>query len=565
MTRRGQSNSVCESMRELRADYGAANSSRFRRARRLPSMGAGADYHIRDQHRYFELIEFARDMEHNAPLVRQAIRRLVANCNPGGMTPDPETGDKALDAHLMKRWKIDACNPRAIHAAGKLNFRRMTNVAFGRTVVDGDIFGLPLADGRVQTLESDRCRTPNLARKRGGVCGVEKDSLGAATRFWFTKQPYDGYSSITFDQVSPIEALTEDGEPNVFHVFCPERFSQSRGISALAPVLDVESMRDDLEFAQLIKNQVQACQTYARKIDPAAWAHLDLLGAFEKLRAEGGEYFLDQWANGNERKTVGVRPGQVLQDPVPGVSYEMFSSDIPGDGFFALEKMVLTYLGLNLDLPLIVLLLDASDTTFSSYRHVLEQARQTYAEILDWFSMQWHRPIWRWKVLTWLEEGDAELLRFVGKFNGADEARELLLNHAWHGLGEKYIEPVKDKTGDAIELHNSLTSRRRWARRRHGIDWDTLAAEIIDDNALAIRLAIEAATKLSDETGVDINWRELLPFGMPEGVKLSISEGESAPADESAGNTAAPPADNPQARMPAAIAQRMNGAPHATR
>jgi capsid protein len=462
-------------MRDLRADYGAANSNRFRRARRLPSQGAGADYHIRDQHRYFQLIEFARDMEHNAPLVRQAIRRLVSNCNPGAMTPDPETGDKQLDAHLMRRWKLEACNPRAIHAAGKLSFRRMTNVAFGRCIVDGDIFGLPLDDGRVQTLESDRCRTPNRAKTRGGVCGVEKNSLGEATRFWFTKQPYDGYSSITFDQVEPYAATTEDGEPNVFHVFCPERFSQSRGISALAPVLDVEAIRDDLEFAQLIKNQVQACQTFARKIDSAAWAHLDMLGAFEKLKAEGGEYFLDEWANGNERKTVGVRPGQILNDPVPGISYEMFSSDIPGDGFFQLEKMVLTYLGLNLDLPLIVLLLDASDTTFSSYRHVLDQARQTYAEILDWFSMQWHRPFWRWKVLTWLDQGDAELLRFVNTFGDADEAREKLLNHAWEGRGERYIEPVKDASADAIQLHNSLTSRRRWSRRRHGVDWDTLA------------------------------------------------------------------------------------------
>ena len=88
---------------------------------------------------------------------------------------------------------------------------------------------------------------------------MEKTDLGAALRYWFTKQPYDGLHALTFDEVQPFDAFTEDGEPNVYHVYNPERFSQSRGITALAPVLDVEGIRDDREFAQLIKNHTQAC------------------------------------------------------------------------------------------------------------------------------------------------------------------------------------------------------------------------------------------------------------------------------------------------------------------
>jgi hypothetical protein len=46
----------------------------------------------------------------------------------------------------------------------------------------------------------------------------------------------------------------------VYHVYNPERFSQSRGITALAPVLNVEGIRNDLEFVPLIKHQPQAYQ-----------------------------------------------------------------------------------------------------------------------------------------------------------------------------------------------------------------------------------------------------------------------------------------------------------------
>lgn len=524
-------------MGELRADYGAAKHSRFRRHRNLPVNGAGADYHVRNQTEYFRLVEFARDMEHNAPLVRQGLRRLVANCNPGQMTPDPATGDREVDQHLMKRWWAWSEAPKRCHAAKKLGFRRMTNVAFTRVVVDGDCFGLPLLAGSIQTLEADRCRTPNRARTRGGVCGVEKTELGAPLRYWMTKRPYDGVNSITFDDVQEFAAFTPEGEPNVYHVYNPERFSQSRGVTALAPVLDSESIRDDLEFAQLIKNQVSAAHVFSEVLDPTAWQFLDSLGALERLKADAGEYFLDQWGNGAERKTVGIRPGQILPARVPGLSYEMFHADIPGAGFFELEKTVLTYLAINLDLPLIVFLLDASDTTFSSYRHVLEQSRLVYQEILDWFSLQWHRPIWRWQVMRWLEEGDAVLQGFMRKFGNAEEGMEALLQHDWVGQSSRYIEPVKDKTGDAIELSHSLTSRRRWARARCGIDWETLAGEVVQDNALAIKLAITAAQKLETETGVAVDWRELLPFGMPTGVTMSLSataEGESddqEPAD----------------------------------
>lgn len=545
-------------MGDLRADYNAARQSRFRRKRNLPVGGAGADYHIRNQANYFQLVEFARDMEHNAPLVRQGIRRLVANCNPGGMTPDPDTSERDVDAHLMKRWWDWSENPNQCHAARKLGFRRMTNVAFGRVVVDGDIFGVPLEAGSIQTHEADRCQTPSRARTRGGVCGVEKGPLGEAVRFWLTKQPYDGVRNLTFDDVQPYDAFTADGEPNVYHVYNPERFSQSRGISALAPVLDAESMRDDLEFAELIKAQVQGAVCFAEVVDANAWAHLDMLGAFEKLKANGGEYFLDQWQNGEERKTVGLRPGQILRPRIPGTAYEMFSADIPGDGFFDLEKTVLTYLAINLDLPLIVLLLDASDTTFSSYRHVLDQARTTFREILDWFSLQWHRPVWRWKVLQWLEAGDPVLTSFLRRFSDQAEGLALLLQHDWYGLGEKYIEPVKDKTGDAIELSHSLTSRRRWARWRHGIDWGTLAREIVDDNFAAIKLAIEASQQLEQETGVAVDWRELLPFGMPQGVTMSLSTDDAAP--ESSGEATPATGDSEAGRtLPAPIAQRMNG------
>ncbi|MBW3540757.1 MAG: phage portal protein [Planctomycetes bacterium] len=533
MPRRSPINgSICSHMAELRGDYDAAKSrsNRFLRQRALPSGGAGADWHIRNQTHFLTMLELAREFERNEPLLRQAVRRLKSNVNVGGMALDPETGDKKVDRHLAQRWADWSGDRGRCHAADKYDFATIANIALARIVLDGDVFGLPLADGRLQMHEAHRCRTPDRARKDAGVCGVLSDELGRPVRYKFTKERVELGAPVRVNDVTEIPARDKAGRRQVFHLFHPERFSQSRGITAIAPVVNVVGMRDDLDFAQLVKAQVAACVTYFEKVE---------LGAPE-WSGDGsaeGELSFDEWPNGSDRSTVGMHPGKVLRGK-PGHSWEGFSPNIPNSEYFQHVRLMLTYLAINLDLPLIVLLLDASEANFSSYRNVIDQARMTYHEIQRWFASQFHAEVYRWKVGQWLAN-DPELARFQSQALERGDP-EALFRHFWNPIGYPYIEPVKDQTAHLLELANGMTSPRRFHAKR-GQEFETVAVEIIEDRAFAIDAAVRRAHALNQALSVElgdekVHWRDLCPTPTAEGIQITFGN-ESPGEGGSAGNS----------------------------
>lgn len=515
MARRRGQRDFQAAFQEMRAGYDMAKPSRFRRVREgVSSTGRDADWHIRSQAHYFLCMELSRELERNEPLLRQAVRRLVNNVNPGAMTPDPDTGNDAVDRRLRERWHDWSTNPQKCHAAGKLNWRRMTNVAFARIQFDGDAFGIPITKrsspryGTLQTHEGHRCRTPNFSRVDRGVCGVETDSYGGPTKFWFTKKPESLHASLRVDAHQPIAAKDSDGHPQVLHVYNPERFVQSRGITAMTPVYDIVGMRGDLEFANLVKAQVASTVTYVEEIDPTLWQFFQQQAVSAGTEFDVSDYF------GDPTDTVNLNPG-AIHKPRPGTKLVPFSPSIPNETYFQFVKQLISYLAVNLDLPYCVLMLDASDTNFSSYRNTIEQARLTFRETNDWLEMQWHRPAWAWRCRTEAETDDV-----IGPFL-ASEGLDVLCRHKWNPLGHEYIEPVKDATADTMQRAKGLTSPRRLTAKRHGCDWKVLFTEIVDDHFDAIQYAHQKAQSLGVE---GVTWRDLLPMPNLDGVRIQIND-----------------------------------------
>lgn len=497
----------------MRAGYDMAKPSRFRRVREgVSSNGRDADWHIRSQAHYFLCMELSRELERNEPLLRQAVRRLVNNVNPGAMTPDPDTGDDAVDRRLRELWQDWASDPQKCHAAGKLNWRRMTNVGFARLQFDGDFFGLPITQpsspkfGTLQTHEGHRCRTPDHTKVDRGICGVETNQFGGPSRYWFTKRPENLHSSVKLADHQPINALDADGHPQVLHVHNPERFIQSRGITALTPVYDIVGMRADLDFSQLIKAQVASTVGFWEEVDPVLWD-------FFQQRANAEEFDVSEYF-GDPSDTINLNPGNIHR-PRPGTKLHEFAPNIPNETYFAFVKQLIAYLAVNLDLPYCVLMLDASETTFSSYRNTIEQARLTFRETNSWLEMQWHRPVWNWRCRLHAESDE-----ILGPFL-AREGLAALCRHHWNPLGHEYIEPVKDATADTMQRAKGLTSPRRLTAKRHGCDWRVLFTEIVDDHFHAIEYAHQRAVQL----GIDgVTWRDLLPMPSLDGVRIQIND-----------------------------------------
>jgi capsid protein len=305
----------------------------------------------------------------------------------------------------------------------------------------------------------------------------------------------------------------------VFHVYNPKRVSQTRGVGALAPVFTLCDQFDDINFAQLVKQQVAACFAIFRERE-----HLTQFEQ-EQLAAQQGPRETESLPDGSTRILEGIAPGMQIRGK-PGEKLQGFAPNIPGEGFFQHMKLVLQIIGVNLGLPLAVVLLDASETNFSGWRGAIEQARIGFRRNQESLISKFHRPVYHWKVRQWLAE-DPELAK-LARATGVK-----VFNHLWHAPEWSYIDPLKDAAADLLQVRNGLISPRRM-QAKNGRQHPVVAREIVEDNALSITIAMEKAReinlKYSDQPAV--HWRELLSLPTPDGVTVTI-------APES-GTTAAP-------------------------
>ena len=513
--------SMCEVFQHLRGDYDAAKQTRFKRKRTgVLSTGSGSDYHFRTESAYFGMMETARDLFRNHCLIAQGVRRLVANILRGGFGLDVNTGDESIDRDIASRWNAWAADPDRCDVAGEQDFHGLEKLAFQSVIVDGDILSIPTPSGAIQQVEAHRLRTPR-STTRNVVHGVLLDQYRRRLQYWITKENIDAMQPVPLvNDVRQIDARDpKTGDRQVFHHYMPDRVSQTRGITAFAPACDTAGMGDDLMFAQLVKAQMAACVTLFRELATESQSGLP---------GQGMEETTETRPNGTTRTLAGWQPGLEVFG-WPGEKLIGFSPNVPNAEFFQHAMLILTIVAVNLDLPLAVLLLDPSKTNFSGWRGAMDQARQRFTDMQRWFGSSFHTPIYRWKVRQWMAKDAA--LRAAAKRTGID-----IFGHRWQAQGWPYIEPVNDAMGDVVQERNLLNSHRRLAAAR-GINWEDLLNEIIADRVRIITKADDAAKLLAKERGLDVTWRDLAQWPMPEGVQIAVGN-QPEPAQKEPANAA---------------------------
>jgi lambda family phage portal protein len=540
MVRRAQRRpdpSLADGFEGLRADFSAAKYSRFRRQRTgILSIGSGADWHYRVQSEFLRIMEYARDMDRNDCIVGQTVDRAVVNEVRGGLKPDPKTGDDGVNAELKDRFREWSEDADECDVTGENNFHAMEKLVSRAGKVDGDIFALPLREGCLQMIEGHRSRTP-VSTTRNVVHGVLLDGRRKPQEYWFTKDDVDPMQAVRL--VSDMErypARDADGNRNVFHVYNPKRFTQTRGVSAFAPIFDLLGMFEDVNFAKLVQQQIVSCFAVFHQRD---------LNFQSDDGAQAGEQTSENLpADGSTRLLQGIAPGMEVFGK-PGEKLEGFSPNVPNAEFFPHMKLILTLIGINLGMPLILVLLDASETNFSAWRGVVDQARQGFDDNQRTLRERFHGRVYRWKVSQWIAEDPA--LHAASKALG-----KKIYAHVWSKPGWPYIDPLKDAQADLLRQRNALISPRRLQAER-GREWTELAQEIVEDNAFAIAEAKRAAKKINSQFPDDdpVHWRELISLPTPEGTKVSIAADSGAGYGSSADDEGAPP--KPTKRKEAAL------------
>ena len=506
--RRFSAPSYPEAWFQLRADYNMAKTTRYRRSRTgVSGTGRTGDYHYRSESEYLKMVELARDMDRNDCIVGQTVDRAVVNMIQEGIAVDPQTGDAGLDRELVARRKTYCEDADACDLAGELTYPELVSLAVRQTFVDGDIFALPTRDGPIQLVEGHRVRTPS-GTTRNVVLGILLSEYRQRLEYWITKDEIEPSRSVAkVSDVDRYPARDADGYRQVFHLYNPKRVSQTRGVTALAPIVDLCGYLEDTVFARLVQQQVVSCFAIFRQRD------VDFRSGADVQR---GERSTETLSDGTTRTIEGYAPGMEYQGD-PGETLNGFSPNVPNPEFFPFVKMILQFIGVNLGLPLVLVLLDASQTNFSGWRGAVDQARLGFRRNQHWLIARFLRPDYCRLIRQWL--ADDPQMRSASERSGIDP-----FAHRWQLPSWPYIQPREEATADLMRVRNAQTSRRRLAAER-GMDFDELSMEIVEDNGKLIEKACEKTAELKAKyPDAEISWRDVAGLPPPEGVQWKIMQ-----------------------------------------
>jgi len=506
--------------------------------------GTDADYHYKTERNYFLMVERGRAAVRNHPLVEQGINRLIANLKLGEFTLDIDSGDEATDTDLKAFWHgwtgETVAGRNECDYEGTRTFQQISRQSFFNQVQDGDILHLPLMDGRLQTWESHHLRNPygrlatGLATD-GIVHGVEVRS-GTVAGYHITPHTLTYQQTVSRGQTVRIPAIDDVGNKIAFWNGFRHRFYQRRGISRLSAPRDAMNGFDDLNYANIKSSLRRSLISYL--MESQASSGPPLLPGINggKLPQAGDRY--TQRGLGVETQIIeqSGEPAQIIKSP-DGYKLSGWNANMPGSAFFEHSALLLTMLAVNLDLPLMFLLLDGSLVNFHGGRMTFDQAKLRFRQLqYDQIQGLW-APVYEWKIRQRITPGslqfDPQLYAAVrsGKCNP--------FNYQFRTPAWAYAKPLEDAAGEDLAERRNLRSMRSILADR-GIDLDDHRPQVVKDRGKWIRAAIDEAKAIQTEHSEVIKsddiprlWREILYGNDTTGAQLAIS------ADTASGETTA--------------------------
>jgi hypothetical protein len=528
--------------KESQATYASGESSRMNPVPKgINPFGTDADYHYRTEYNYFLHVERARASVRNHPLVEQGINRLIANLRLGEETLDVDSGDEAVDADHQQWFANWGSDPKQCDFEQTRNFGQIAQQSFFNEVVDGDIVHLPLREGSLQTWENHHLRTPWGHRPtnsdRNGIIHGAEVRDGKTVAYWLTP------SNLSFSQMVPRNGQSKRfpvfdaaGNKITFWLGFTHRFAQRRGISRLSAPRDAMTGFDDLNYAHIKSALRRALISYLMESVQQNGPTTNVAPGTGALPQGGDRYSVNDVGLGLQSIVVeqSGEPAQVFKTP-EGYSIKGHNANMPGAGFFEHSALMLTMLAVNLDLPLMFLLLDGSLVNFHGGRMTFDQAKLRFRKLQKDQIDGLYAPTYLWKTRQRLTPGsvcyDSAFARAVA--NGANPFKFKFRSHGW-----PYCKPLEDAAGEDLAERRNLKSLKSILGDR-GIDDDEHREEVIVGRGKWARRAIQEAMAIKNEfpeaeIKVGEFFREIWYGNDAGGVQLAIASGDDSPATATA-------------------------------
>lgn len=379
-----------------------------------------------------QLLAAGRELHRNFALVGWAVRKhldYVSTFTFQGKIAD-ETKNAQLEAFVAK-WS----HKDNFDIARRHDLRRFTRLAEARRTVDGDVFIVKLANGKVQAVEADRIRSqlsgmpnsivPDPSRL---IHGVYVDEWGAAEQYCLYRRStwnswIKGPGTFQFERM--LDAKW------VYHHAYYDRFDQTRGISPLASVYN--ALVDLYESWDYALAKMKISQLLGLVITRAA---ADSMGE----TIEPGTEDDDQ-----PKYNVKLEKDPFKLELDPGDDAKFIDSKNPSSEFQQFSQTMIMLVLKAFDIPYSFYAENFSN--YSGSRQALLQYEQSAdsrrAENRDMLN-----DLTAWRVAKAIEEGDPDLAGI--------ELKDL--RWEWVSSALPWIDPLKEVTAQAAAVDRGFTS-----------------------------------------------------------------------------------------------------------
>ena len=377
-------------------------------------------------------------------------------------------------------------NKSACDMLGENNFFEIQQLAVKSWLMSGDVFVLIKRDKitplnpyslRLQLVEADRVGTPFSMCSAGfgsteGINdkneihdGVEVDANGRIVAYHIcNKHPDSFYSAKAAKWVRVLAVGEKTGLPNILQIMDAERPDQYRGVSYLAPVVEMLLQGRRYTEAELTAAIIQSYLT--------AWIETETDATSMPIL----DHDEDDEEEYDENPEMG--PGNVIHLK-NGEKVVFGNPNIPTAGFEVFMKAITKQVGAALELPYDVLVKEFN-SSYSAAKGALEEAWEVFKMRRSWFVNDFCRPVYE----IWLSEAVAR-----GRINAPGFFDDPLIRAAWCGArwdgpAQTHLDPVKEATANAIQVKNGWKTNEQVTREFYGGNWSDNVQDLQQEAAM---------------------------------------------------------------------------------
>lgn len=371
----------------------ALREASYRNARRTrvdPAVGVSGHPDAINELTYdrYEMLERGRELERDNQIAAAILDRYVENIVGSGFIFRPKTESTEWNDAASVLWKDWA---RAPEARGMDDLTEVLKLIVRSEARDGDVGIIKLDGGKhkgkIQLIEADQIKSPageQIVDARM-VDGVQLGRYGEPTVF----HVIDEEKSFDRRRESRRGIVATKPIPAEKFLFLAsrKRIGQTRGVTSFAQSAWIFEQLDKVVEAVTITARMAACFGVIIKRP----------GGFGGLGSVTG-------GSGDTYKNMNMEPG-MWKYLEYGEEISTLSPSQPHQDLVEFITLLTRFLGLAFSLPLELVLLDFSKTTYSSARAALLQAQRAFRSAQMRYVERLCVPLYRWKIDEWVAAG----------------------------------------------------------------------------------------------------------------------------------------------------------------